>query len=1061
MRKINFLLSINRQLKRIPIFIVVFLSGLTSVFAQRTVTGTIEGADGSGSIPGATILIKGTSEGTISDFDGKFSLSVPGDDAVLVISFVGYETKEVLVGSQSSIKVSLNLDVTELEEIVVVGYGVQKKKVVTAATVKVDGEDLMSRNTTRPLQALQGQAAGVNIRTNSGQPGEGMRVNIRGLGTIGNAGPLYVVDGIATGDISYLNNADIESIDVLKDAASAAIYGSRAANGVVLITTKKGSAEKSSISFDAYYGVQNRYRTVEMLSAREYAQIMNEQHINSGGSISGLPFDVNNLPAYTGGANADTRWLDEMFVDNAATQNYSLGLSGGSEQSVYSISLSYTSQAGIVGGKEQSFYDRYNARINLENNYFGGKLKIGENLTYAYTNKNGISVGNQYSNSLRGAFNASPLLPVYDENGEFFNTAGSSLDQFGEPYWNNTEANPYGSMVINNQNDRNDQKLLGNVYLELNPIKNLRIRSSVGMDLYSDEYRSYSPEYQLSIYSQQAYNSVEQNMSRSRAIQYDNYANYDFGFGSHQFSAMVGMSAREYNRSFIKGVNANLVFSDFDKAWLDNATNQEWNLITLEGAPIDDDEENGEEKLLSYFGRVNYNFNERYLFSAIIRADGSSRFAKGNQWGIFPSVSGGWVISEEGFMSGVSTLNFLKLRASWGQNGNQNIPSFQYLAPITFTQATYNFGNEEAVNSPGAYQSRLAYEQLQWETSEQINIGAEMELFSTPLFITLDWYKKSTIDWLIEAPVLGTAGADPPVINGGEVENTGIEFELTYNNSIGDLNYSLAANGAFNKNRVVNIPTEDERIIGGANQLYNNAPDFYVAEAGHPIGYFWGYQTDGIFQNTGEVQAYTSTDGTVIQPTARPGDLRYVDQNDDGRLDDDDRIELGNPNPPVTLGFTFSGNYKNFDFSVMTYGSFGHQIVQSYRGHSGRYANYTTDILDRWTGEGTSTTIPRVTNGNINYIRFSDIFIQDGDFYRIGNLTVAYDFAKLIDIDQLQQVRLYFAVNNLYTFTKYTGMDPDIGYGFDNGVQDRFSSGIDLGFYPNPRTMLVGLNVKF
>lgn len=1038
-------------------FVLLVLGTSHQLAAQeRTISGKVVDEEDGQAVPGATVLIKGTTNGTITDVEGNFKLAVPNEEAVLLISFVGYATREMEVGSQTFVEVNLATDITSLEEVVVIGYGTQRKKVVTGATAQVKGEALEKRNTTSALQALQGQAAGVSIRSSSGQPGEGLRVNIRGLGTTGNAGPLYMVDGVATGDISYLNNADIESVDVLKDAASAAIYGSRAANGVILITTKKGKPGKSQITFDAYYGLQNRAKKIDLLNATQYAQIMNEQHLNSGGTVAGLPFDLNNLPAYTAEGSANTDWLDEMFVENAVTQNYTVGINGGTKQGTYAVSFSYTGQEGIVGGADNSNYERYNARINTENRYYDDKLKIGENLTFTYSNKNGISVGNQYSNSLRGAFNVSPLLPMYDDNGDFLNTNDPSIvDQSGDGYWNNTEASPYALMQLNNQNDRNEQKLLGNVYAELEPIRGLKLHTSFGVDLYNDEYRSFSPDYELSIYAIRNFTSANQSMGRSRAFQFDSYASYDLGTGDHSFNAMVGMSSRDYQGSYIYGENANLIFDDFDRAWLSNATNEEANLITLNGEPYDRD------KLLSYFGRLRYNFKEKYLLSATFRADGSSRFAKGNQWGYFPSVSAGWVISDEAFMNPVSVINFMKVRASWGQNGNQNIPAFQYLAPISFTQATYNFGDQEAVNVPGAYPSRLAYEDLQWETSEQLNFGMDVKVFSHRLLLAFDWYKKSTVDWLITAPVLGTAGADPPVINGGRVENTGIELELSYEDRIGSLNYSLSANGNFNKNLVKKVPTEDGIIHGAANTLYANSPEFYQARSGYPIGYFWGFETDGLFQRTTEVEEHVNTAGTRIQPNARPGDVRFVDQNDDGVLNDDDKVQLGNPNPPVTLGFTMAASYKGFDLSIMTFGSFGHQIVQSYRNHTDKFANYTTAVLDRWTGEGTSNSVPRVTNGNNNYNRFSDLFIQDGDFLRVGNVTLGYDFAKLIRAEGISQVRVYAAVNNLFTFTKYDGMDPDVGFGFDNGIQDKFSSGIDLGFYPNPRTMLVGASLKF
>ncbi len=1020
---------------------------------SKIVTGAVEAGDGMGALPGVTVLIKGTSTGTVTDLDGKFSLDVSNvEDPTLTFSFIGYITKTVAVGKRTVIDVTLEPDITALEEVVVIGYGVQKKKVVTAATANVLGDALEKRLSTTALQGLQGQAAGVTIRSTSGQPGAGMKVNIRGLGTTGDGnGPLYIVDGVQTGDIKYLNPSDIESIDVLKDAASAAIYGSRAANGVVLITTKRGRAGKSQITFDGFYGVQSRTKEAELLNAKEYAQIMNEQHLNSGGTASSLPFDVNNLPAYTEEGSADNKWLDEMFEDNAVTQNYTLGLTGGTEDAIYSASMSYTGQDGIVGGSELSSYERLGGRINSEYKFYNGFLKIGENLTVSSVKRQGVEVGSLYNNTLRGAFNTSPLLPMYDDNGKYFNTADKTVfDQFGDNYYNDGEANPYASMELGNQNLTNEFKIVGNAYAEIEPIKRLKIRSSFGFDIYSEEYRKFVPEYALSIYSFNTTSDVEQSMRRNTAYQFDNYATYDFSFGEHYFTTMVGTSYRNYKGRWLKGKNSTLVFDDFDHAWLNNATNQQYPELGAEGAPDDED------RLRSYFGRVQYNFKEKYLLNATIRADGSSKFAEGNQWGYFPSVSAGWVISEETFLIDNSVLDFAKLRVSWGQNGNQNIDAFQFVGPIKFTQAQYAFGNTEGVSTPGSYQNRLSNPDVRWETSEQINVGTDLRFFQSKLTATFDWYKKTTKDWLVEAPVLATAGADAPFINGGSVENTGFEWELSFKDMVGDFQYSLGINGAYNKNIVGEIPSEDGVIHGDANILFANSKEFYRAENGHPIGYFWGLETDGIFQNNSEVDAHQTSDGKLIQPNAKPGDVRYIDRNDDGILNDGDKIGLGNPNPPLTFGFNFSANYKAFDFSVVCYGVYGNQIVQSYRSQGNRYANYTTAVLDRWAGEGTSNTLPRVTNSNTNYSEFSSLFIQDGDYLRVGNITLGYDFANMIGSEYISQMRVYAAVNNLYTFTKYDGMDPDVGFG-----PQSYSSGVDLGFYPNPRTMIVGVNIKF
>jgi TonB-dependent starch-binding outer membrane protein SusC len=1048
------IIKLNAMLKKNILFLLMLVLG-GGLMAQQTITGVVTDPGKEG-IPGVSILIKGTTSGTITQVDGSYSLSA-NEDAVLVFSFIGYDSQEVQVNGRSLINITMASSFTDLDEVVVVGYGVQKKKLVTGATAHVRGDVLESRNVTSPLQALQGQAAGVNIVSRSGQPGEGMRVTIRGLGTIGNAGPLYIVDGVTTGGIDHLSPTDIESIDVLKDAASAAIYGSRAANGVVLVTTKKGKVGHAQISFDAFYGLQNVPKKIEMLNARDYGMIINEQWVNSGGSPTQLPFDVNNLPAYTKNGVANTNWMDEMFVENAVMENYSISATGGTEQTTYSMSLSYTGHEGIVGGKNLSNYERYNARFNSENKLYDGRVRIGQNLTLSYVEKNGVQVGDQYGNSLRGAFNVSPLLPMYDDNGNFFNTASKEIvDQNNNTYWNDQEVNPYAMMVMGNQNLENQQKVIGDVYAEIDIFSGLKFRTTLGVDFNTSERRVYTPIYQLSLFEEEKFDKASQRMSKNLAWNFDNILSYDLTVGDNKFDFMTGMATRQYNGSWMYGSNSDIAFNSFEHSWLDNATNQEWAKLSLEGAP------DAEDKLLSYFGRVQYNYAETYMVNTTFRADGSSKFAKSNRWGYFPSVSLGWVLTNEAFMENmVGYVNFLKFRASWGQNGNQSISAFQYMAPIKFTQATYAFGDEEGVSTNGAYPNRLANENVKWETSEQLNFGFDANFLNNALVVNFDWYKKSTIDWLVIAPISATAGTDAPYINGGNVVNTGVELALSYNRQFRDFNYSVSVNGAYNINEVQNIPTEDGIIHGIPNSLYANSGEFYRAATGYPIGYFWGLKTDGLFQTIAEVQSHVNSEGRVIQPSARPGDVRYVDQDGDGRITDTDKVMVGNPNPDFIYGMSFSCNYKAFDFYFNANGVHGNDIVQSYRNHTNRHSNYTTAILDRWTGPGTSNKIPRVTNGNVNYIQFSDLFVQDGSYLRLSNVTIGFDVAKVMDMRAFSKFRVYASVQNLYTFTSYNGMDPEIGYGFDNGETDKFSSGIDLGFYPNPRTVLFGVNVNF
>ncbi|WP_053990127.1 TonB-dependent receptor [Mangrovimonas sp. TPBH4] len=1017
-----------------------------SMFAQSeiTVSGTVTDVADGMPVPGASIIVKGNeTKGTSTDFDGNYSLAV-SPNAVLIASYVGYKTQEVSVQNRTTLNIQLETNVEELSEVVVVGYGVQKKELTTGANLQVDGEALQKQSTTNALQAMQGQAAGVQITSTSGQPGESMNVAIRGLGSTGSNGPLYVVDGVQTGDISYLNNADIESISILKDVASSAIYGSQSANGVVLVTTKKGKAGKAQITFDQFYGVQTLAKKIDMLNATEYMTMINEARINSGMTRQFSDEDIAN-------AGNGTDWMDEMF-ETAPTENYTLGVKGGSETSTYSSSLSYLNQAGIVGGADYSYYERYNFRFNSEHKLYGDRIKFGENFSFAWINNNGIGVGNQYNNSLRGAFQTNPLFPMYDANGEYFNSTG-----YSEP-WLQGVSNPYAQMAYSNQNENDTQKLLGNVYFDFELLKNLNFRTNLGIDYFASQGHNFTPIYELSIYAFSNLRKVTQNMSKGKSLIWTNLLTYEFDLGeNHHFTTMLGAEAYKYDGHSMYGENTDLIYDDLNHAWLSNATNTDGAQIALSGGP------DPIAKRMSYFGRLNYNYKGKYLLNATFRADGSSQFATGHRWGYFPSVSAGWIITKEDFMGdGDSFMNYFKLRGSWGQGGNQNIGNFQFLGLVRTFNTNYIFGDQEGVLTPGAYPYRLGNEYLQWEAAEELDFGFDARFLDSKLTFAFDWYRKTQKDWLVVPPSLGSWGAEPPYENGGNVVNTGVEFVVGYNNHVNeDFSYNFSFNGAYNKNEVGDIPTEDGIIHGASGQLWDNSQEFYRAEEGYPLGYFWGYETGGVFQTEDEINNYVNSDGSLLQPDAQPGDLIYVDTNRDGVIDGDDRTELGDPNPDFTYGFSLGFNYRAFDFSLQANGVAGNQIVQSYR-NTAANQNWTGAILDRWHGPGSSNTLPRLTVDNKNYSTFSDIFVHDGDFLRISTATLGYDIARGAKKKDFfaEQFRLYFSVLNLYTFTNYDGMDPEVGFGIsDSGYN--FSRGVDVGYYPRPRTYMLGLNVKF
>lgn len=1023
-----------------------------------TVSGTVTSAADGEPLIGVTVQVKGSAVGTTTDFDGNYVIKAE-KGSTLSFSYVGMQPREVEVTS-SKLDVALLENLEVLDEVVVVGYGVQKKKLVTGATAQVKGSDIAKLNTTSPLQAMQGQLPGVSIASESGQPGSSMKVTIRGLGTTGNASPLYLIDGIG-GDISTLNPADIESIDVLKDAASAAIYGAQAANGVVLVTTKQGREGKTRVTFDGYYGWQSAPRKAKMLNATEYMTIMDEQAVNSGsapfnwGDINSI-WRVNDEGERLGVINTD--WIDQMFKDNAVTQSYTIGVTGGNAVSTYAMSMGYINQEGIVGGKEVSDYSRYNFRINSDHKLFDGLITVGEQASFVYVKSTGIGVGNQYNNTLRGAFGTSPLSPVYNADGEFNSTADSD--------WYKADGNPYGSMMLQTNNRNKTATFSGNVYAQVEPIKNLRVKTVFGAVYGSSEYRSFKPSYKFSLYDYQDYTSVSQNMNHSLGMTWTNTASYDFDIKDHSFSALVGMEAYRYSGTYLSAGNRNLKegFDSWPYAWVSNGTAASTaDGLEASGKPHDD------ARSVSYFARLGWNYKETYMVNFTIRRDGSSKFASGHRFGTFPSVSAGWNISNEKFMESTSTwLDFLKLRVSWGRVGNQNIDNYQYLAPIKNTNVHYFFGEymgpageygayaDNLASNWGAYPNRLGNFGLTWETSEQWNAGLDARLLSGRLAANLDFYIKNTKDWLVPAPILATAGADAPFINGGNVKNKGIELNLTWNDVIGrDFSYSVGVNGAYNHNKVGSIPTEDGMIHGDTNELYDNSLEFYRAANGKPIGYFWGFKTAGIFQNRQEINDWVAAGNGILQADPQPGDVKYLDINRDGKIDDSDKVNLGNGMPKFNYGFNINLYWRNFDLGIVATGSAGFKIVQSYRNQTNKQANYTTAILDRWTGEGTSNKMPRVTEQNINW-QFSDLYIQDGDFLRLSNLTIGYNFAPLINQKWCSQCRLYFQAQNLVTFTKYDGMDPEIGYGTKSWV-----SGVDLGYYPRPRTFLFGVNLAF
>ena len=1045
------------------LMVLLTLAGALQVSAQtRAIFGKVVDANGEPLI-GAAVMVPGTTTGATTDLDGNFNIRVaPG--TTLEVSCIGYVTRHVTAAEDMTI--TLQDDSEMLEETVVVGYGVQRKKLVTGSTVSVSGDKLVSTHAVDAFGALQSQASGVNIVQNSGQPGESYKVTIRGMGTAGSNTPLYVIDGVPGGSITALSPNDIESIDVLKDAASSAIYGARASNGVILVTTKKGKAGKVQVTFDGYYGWQNpNTNGITPLNAKQYMEINDLAYEIQGTSKYDWPALIPKQYAQIqAGTWNGTNWLEETTIHNAPVSNASVNILGGSEVSRFALGVSQFSQTGTLGYPATPQYDRLTVRMNSDYSLIRKNnrdiLKVGENVTFTATNKKGVQIGGIYDNSIRDIIAMSPLLPAYNEEGGWYEYKDIEAD-----HWDFSAelANPLASLAYRRNNRYNKgYRLQSNFFLELSPIQGLTYRSSYGWLYNHSESRSYVPVYQLSTKTSNPNDDVSQSQSYSIRWSWENTVNWVHSFGSHNIDFLVGQSLEKWGYGNSVGVtNSNSLFpGSFDHAYITNANVVDPAYTSISGSP------NGQGALSSFFGRVNYNYNETYLFSAVLRADGSSNFARGHRWGIFPSFSAGWVMTNEPFMEfSKDWLSFFKVRGSWGQNGNCDISSFQYLATIAF-DAPYYFDNKDNPGI-GAYPDILPNRDVKWETSEQLDFGFDARFLRSRLGISFDWYNKTTKDWLVQAPVLYSYGTNAPYVNGGDIRNRGYEFLFSWNDNVNrDFSYGINVTFSHNKNVVTRLANSEGIIHGGSNAIAQNTSELYRLEVGYPIGYFWGYQMDGIIQNQQQLQDYLnkyfggdaskSFQGNSIQP----GDVMFVDLNGDGKLDSSDKTMIGDPNPDYNVGLSVNLEYKGFDFSLNGYGAFGQQIAKSYRQFSDHPDdNYTTDVYTKyWNGEGSTNHYPRFTHGkHVNMSELSRVWLEDADYFKISNISVGYDVKRIAKFLPVTRCRVYVTANNMLTFTGYSGMDPEVGFG--NGTS--WASGIDCGYYPSSRSWQIGLNVNF
>ncbi len=1050
-------------------FLFLFFLFSMMTFSQSSsfkVEGTVTEKSTGETLIGVSVSEKGTTNGTLTDIDGRYSLTVR-DDATLVFSYIGYTTKEVQV-KDGNVNVVLDYSQQTLDEVVVVGYGVQKKSVVTAAISRVTSDDLNTTKPSRIEDALKGKVSGVQITQSSGQPGADSKVRIRGIGTVNNSEPLYIIDGMAVdGGINYLNPVDIESIEILKDAASAAIYGTRAANGVVLVTTKSGKEGKAVVNYNFSYGWQNPWKKKAVLNAEEYMVLMNESLIND-----------NNLPRYSAsqvaGAGKGTDWQNEIFNYDAPVQNHQLSLSGGNDKANYFLSVGYYSQEGIIGGNyDKSNYERWSIRSNStytafeakDRDYFS-KVKVGVNIAYSRGKTKGIEVNSEYGSVLGSALAFTPVTPVYadaataqdiltrypyavkDKNGNVFSLPPEGYQEL---------ANPVATLNQQRSEKNHEDKFVGTFWVEVDLLPELKFKSSYGFDLAFWGQDGYEFPYYLSSMKNNNQSSVWSQMNRGSKWQVENYFSYSKTFADvHNLTAVLGQSAQKGRARNLKGWDYDLFEFDPSKANINSGT-----------ADRDDERVEGGtngynfEALASYFGRLDYNFDERYMLQFTVRRDGSSRFGSRNKWATFPAVSLGWNVWNEPYLESLRPewFDVFKVRFSWGKNGNERIGNFRYTT-LMEGHRNYYFGtttaNKNGLLQYGAAPGGLGNPDIKWEESEQTDIGFDTRFLNGALNFSFDYFKKKTNGMLMDIPIPDYVGQGAPVGNVGDMENWGLEFEAGWKNKVGNVNYFVSANASYMKNKLINL--------GNANgeMIYENAGasgvgSYVKGKNGQVWPFFYGYKTDGIFQNDAEVAAHVNKDGKLLQPDARPGDVRFVDYNGDGSITDDDKTKIGKGMPDWTFGVTLGAEWNGFDVNLFFQGTTGNDIFDFSQRGDIPAMNRPSWMLNRWHGEGTSNHIPRMTTRNLNNNwRSSDIYVKNGNYLRLKTAQLGYTLPRaIVQKASIQNFRVYVSAENLFTFTGYDGFDPEVAAGSYTNI------GVDKGIYPQSRTISVGANITF
>lgn len=1001
--------------------IILTTEAIKDLHAQqqaKTVTGTVTDVSGE-PIIGANIRIKGTTTGTITDIDGNFSIKAE-PQSVIEVSYIGYLTQETVINNQKSIRFLLKEDTKTLDEVVVIGYGVQKKADLTGSVANINTEKLNTQSNANIGQALQGKIAGVDIVSQGGAPGSGTRIMVRGIGTLNNASPLYIVDGMYMNSIDHINPNDIASIDVLKDASSAAIYGSRAANGVIIVTTKEGSNTegKPIIDLSVNLGISTASKFLDMLDAKGWAEVTTIARQNIGKPALDMATDLANKP--------DNDWQDIMFRP-ALMQNYNLSVKGGGKYSTYYTGLGYFNQDGIVKGTN---YQRYN--IQSKNDYKRGIFSAGTNLIISFSHDKPLH------QELRGGMigtilQSVPTLEKYDDTRE---------GGYGGTYGDVVNIPHPLAIIDDNIMDRYNEnvKIFANLYAQIELFKGLKYKLNLTPDFSFERYKNYLNKYDFGL----ATNSITQlteRQRRRRNILVENLLTFDRTFGEHKISALAGYTYQDSRFRHIQAYGEGLPqgLEEIDAATT-NRSNEgnSWRSV-----------------LTSILGRVFYSYQNKYLFTATIRRDGSSKFGKNNRYGYFPSFSLGWNVAEEKFMENVHWLDQLKLRGGYGVLGNQEIDNYQYSSTIT-TGINYPDGNGGLLQ--GAFPKNFANPDIKWEETAMTNVGIDFMAFNNRLSLTADYYVKNTKDILLTVPIpISSGGANDPIRNAGKIRNNGFEFNLGWMDQPNpDISYGINLIGSFNKNKVIAMGSESGSIKGGSTNQNITTSE---TKAGYPIGGYWLISTAGYFNSQEEVDAYAK-DGKKIQPAAEPGDIKFVDANNDGVINDDDRVFQGSPFPDFTFALNGNMRYKNFDLSIGLQGVLGNKIYNATRQtleDVTKGSNFLASCLDYWTPENKNASHPRLTwdDPNRNTRAESDRYLENGSYLRLRSVQLGYTFPQTWFKGAIQHARVYINAENLFTITSYSGYSPDVNA--DNANY----RGFDNFIYPTNRTFMLGLNVTF